>query len=139
MLVAGTATTAANQIYFEFGRRQGPKFLGAYPAAVRRVEKFSGWVPRFGGPVVLPCMSRWRFAAWNVAGAILWTSAIGTAGYLGAHAMTMVLADIKRHEVAMAALIAISTLVLTAWVTRTQDWSDFWRLRRFVFKGRCAQ
>jgi membrane protein DedA with SNARE-associated domain len=154
ILVAGTATIAANQVYFEFARRQGPRILNAYPAAQPRVAKISAWVPRFGGPVVLASrfmfglrtlvpmvcgasgMSQWRFAAWNVAGAILWAGTFGAAGYLGAHALTIALSDIRRHEVTLAAGIAVIAVALTAWVTRGRDWSDFWCFAQSVFKDR---
>lgn len=154
LLVAGMATIAANQIYFEIARRQGPNVLSAYPAAARRVARVSAWLPRFGGPIVLASrflfgfrtlvpvvcgatgMSPWRFAVWNVAGAILWTVTFGSAGYMGAHALTIALSNIKRHEVSLAFAIAIMVVVIIAWVTRGRDWSDLWRFRRRVFRDR---
>lgn len=151
--LAGFATIAANQMYFEFARRSGPAILNAYPAAARRVGRIYGWLPRYGGPLVIASrfllgfrtlvpmvcgasgMNRWRFLAWNVSGAALWLASIGSAGYLGAHALTVFIDGIERHDVAVAAGIAIAAVSVTAWFTRGQDWSDFWNLRRSIVRS----
>jgi membrane protein DedA with SNARE-associated domain len=148
MALAAMATTVANQVYFEFARHGGPGILKTFPAAAARMEKVYGWLPRYGGPVVIASrfllgfrtlvpmvcgssgMNRWRFLLWNIAGAAIWAGGLGGLGYLGAHAFSVLLADIRRYEFGLAVGIAIAALAATRWVTRGGDWRDLRGLRR---------
>lgn len=146
LIVAALGTIAANQTYFELARRKGPNWISNFPKAKPRIETITSWTTNYGGPLILASrflfgfrtlvpvvcgasgMNRWRFTLWNLIGAVVWSVSVGTVGYLGAHALTLVLADIRSHERLVAAGIAVCTVVLIAWRTRGRDWIDIWKL-----------
>lgn len=148
LILAFLGTLVASQASFEFSRRKGRAALAAYSAAASRIERISQWTSRFGGAFVLASrflfgfrtlapvvcgatgMEPLRFTLWNLAGAAIWTLVFGIAGYSGAHLLTLLLTDIRRHEKAIAIGIAFAALLIIGRATRGNDWLDFWRLRR---------
>jgi membrane protein DedA with SNARE-associated domain len=146
--IAAIATSSVTQAYFELARRRGPGIVKSYPAASRRVERVFLWLTKYGAllvvasrflvgfrtlvPVVCGAsgMKRWRFAMWNVTGAVCWAGAVASAGYAGAHGLAVVLADIRRHELIMAGGLAMMALGVTAWFGRGREWRDFWHFRQ---------
>ncbi len=148
LIIAFLGTLIASQVSFEFGRRKGRPALAAYSNATARVERISQWISRFGGAFVLASrflfgfrtlapvvcgatgMDPLRFTLWNLAGAAIWTLAFGIAGYSGAHLLTLLMTDIRRHEKTIAIGIAVAALLMIGRATQGNDWLDFWRLRR---------
>lgn len=148
LIVAFAGTLIASQLSFEFGRRKGRATLAAYSNAATRIERISQWTSRFGGafvvasrflfgfrtlaPVVCGAtgMDPLRFTLWNLAGAAIWTITFGAAGYTGAHVLSLLMTDIRQHEKLLAAILAVSVLLLIGRITRGNDWIDFLRLRK---------
>lgn len=137
VFVAFVATALMNQFLFELGKLKGPRWLGFLPKAAERIAMVRSWIDRYGAMSVfasrfvigfrtvmpLACgalgMPRIRFTAGNVSGALAWAVVFGGAGYAGSHILTLVLDDIRKHEILIAAGIAIGTLAILAWRRRT--------------------
>ena len=81
-------------------------------------------------------MSVGRFFVWNAIGAALWTASFGLAGYLGGHAVSILLEDARRHEWTLAALGAFATAGLILWRTHGRELTDIWYLRRALARSR---
>lgn len=146
LIVAALGTIVANQTYFEWARRKGPGWISNFPKAKPRIETITMWTKNYGGLLILASrflfgfrtlvplvcgatgIDRWRFTVWNLIGAVVWATSVGTVGYFGAHALTKVLADIRGHEKLIAAGIAVCTVVLIAWKTHGRDWVDMWKI-----------
>jgi membrane protein DedA with SNARE-associated domain len=131
MLAAFAGGCLGDQFYFYLGRSQGQAFLARRPAwqnrarrATRLLERFHVWIIPFirylyGLRSVL-CftigMSRvsgWTFAALNAAGVAVWAMLICLGGFYLGRALQAILADVKKYELATAALIA--ALGIAAW------------------------
>lgn len=136
ILVAFAGTAVMNQVLFEVGRRKGPGWLRSMPKAAARIEVVRLWIERYGAAsifasrfaigfrtlVPFACgalgMARARFTLGNIGGASVWALSFGAAGYAGGHILTLLLADIREHEILVAAAIATVTLAVVLWRRR---------------------
>ncbi len=119
-------TLCGDQLFFLLGRLYSERFLARHPAWAPRLERARGLLDRYQTPVILGFRFLYglrtvipfaigtsrvavrRFVAFNVAGALLWATAVGAGGYLFGNALEIVLADAKRYEVAAMAGIALA-------------------------------
>jgi membrane protein DedA with SNARE-associated domain len=154
LLIAALATIATNQVYFMIARRTGTQWLKSVGPHGPKLSRILALSQRHSGPmliasrfmigfrtlIVVVCgaagMGPGHFFAWNVAGATLWTAAFGFAGYLGAEVFTILLEDIRRHEKALAVVLALSTAGFILWKTHGRDLLDAWSLRKALAKDR---
>jgi membrane protein DedA with SNARE-associated domain len=120
-----------DQLFFYLGRRYGDALLARRPSWRTRVEKATALLERFRRPFMigfrflyglrtvspfaigLSRIPAHQFFLYNAAGAILWSTAVGSGGYLIGNAMKLFLGDMRRYE--MAALAAIVAIGLLAW------------------------
>lgn len=141
IVIAASALTTltASHLYYEIARHGGRALLDRKIAAAPRLKKIVRWVEArgillmlvarflFGFRVAVPTvcgaigMERGKFSLVNTAGAFFWASAFGSAGYFGAHALSVLMADLKHYEwpIAAAVLIAIAALIL--WRTKAME------------------
>ena len=139
VVLAAAATTMANQFYFWISRTRGKALLESKATQDPRYARLESWVRRRG--VLLLLLSRFfyglrtaipavcgavgmpplTFFVTNLAGAILWSLLFGLAGYLGGHALALLLDDIRRHEWFVALLLLSGGLGLILWKTHGSD------------------
>lgn len=130
---AFAGTLAGDQLYFYLGRRHGRKILAARPRWRTRAEKAQRLLNRFQRPVILGFrflyglrtvtpfvigMSRVRtltFLIYNILGALVWASIIGTLGFLFGHGLELILGDVKRLEITVLVGIAVAGMIGWAW------------------------
>jgi membrane protein DedA with SNARE-associated domain len=129
---AAVATCCANQMYFWLGRRHAR-------AALDRLHshKFFGWlrtslaqhspallfVSRFlyGLRIAIPLgcgavgMSPIVFLGLDLAGAALWSTVIGLAGWAIGHSLEVLIGDIRRNEGLVALGVLLVTLAILAY------------------------
>ena len=152
LMLAFAATVLANQIFYAVARAKGMSWLSGRAGTDQRLEKILSWSRERGGWLLLASrflfglrtltplvcgatgMRAGRFAAWNVTGAVVWTAAFGAAGYFGAHALTWLVDDVRRHEKAIAAALALGSLLFIGWRTHGRDWYDIWSISKLVKK-----
>ena len=132
ILIAAAGGFLGDQIFFTLGRYHGRQMLARFPSIQKRaarvddlIGRHSSWLiigvrflygMRVAGPVLIGMsgVSHLRFAILNLIGALLWSSVVAGAGYLFGHAVTMVMHDARRYELALLAVIAAAGLFL--WV-----------------------
>ncbi len=130
---AFAGTLAGDQLYFFLGRRHGRRILAARPRWRTRAEKAQRLLSRFQRPVILGFrflyglrtvtpfvigMSRVRtitFLLYNILGALVWATVIGTLGFFFGQGLELILGDVKRFEIAVLAGIAIAGMIGWAW------------------------
>ena len=140
MLVAFVASTFGDQLCFHLGRRHGARLLARFPslqAPLQRVQPMLARHPnaailslrflyglRTAGPIVVGALgvSRWRFAALNLASAALWSLAFCLLGYQFGQAMQWLLKDLRAVEEAVLVAMLCAALAWTLW--------RHWRARR---------
>ena len=66
----------------------------------------------------------------SLLGALVWACTVGSVGYLGGHALTILIGDIRRHEKAIAVVVAVSVAGLILWRTHGRELFGAWSLRR---------
>ncbi len=146
MIAACLTTLLASHGYYEFARRTGSSWLEGHRTA--RLDRVVGWSRKRGGPLLVASrfmigfrtlvpivcgatgMSPSKFLIWNSIGAALWAVVFGAAGYLGGHALTIVLGDIRRHEKTIAVAMAVLVSGAILWRTHGRELLDAWSLRR---------
>ncbi len=146
LVVAGLSTLFASHAYYMVARRTGTKWLEQSQDA--RFERIVRWSRAYGGLLLLASrfmigfrtlipivcgatgMSPVRFALWNGFGALVWACTVGFVGYLGGHALTILIGDIRQHEKAIAVVVAVSVAGLILWRTHGRELFDAWSLRR---------
>jgi membrane protein DedA with SNARE-associated domain len=124
MLAAFAGACLGDQFYFYLGRYHGRAFLARRPSWQNRVQKATDLVERFHVWIILAIrflyglrtvlcltlgMSRvpgWVFAVLNTAGVAFWTLLTCFGGYYLGRTMQVILADTKKYELAIAAVIA---------------------------------
>ncbi len=131
---------AGDQLFFAVGRRYGQSLLGRFPRLAQRTARARSLLERYHAPFIvtnrfmiglrvagplavgLSAISWRRFLAFNAAGALLWTLAIGVAGFLFGHAVEGALGHLRYYELAGAAALAAAgslTWVLRLWRHRS--------------------
>ena len=134
--VAAAGGFLGDQIYFLVGRFAGDRVLARWPALQPGAERARQLLDRYDAPLILVVrflyglrtigpiaigMSRvhWlRFAALNLAGAIVWAALVAGIGYALGEALTRVLGDLKRVEEWVFGAILVGGLALVAWLQR---------------------
>ena len=145
MMVAALSALTASHSYFLLARRHGVRLLETAGKGAK-AGRIIAWSRQRGAllliasrfmigfrtliPVVCGAtgMSASRFFLWNAIGAVLWSVALGFAGYLGGHLLSVVVDDIRRHERVLAAMLAIGGAGFVLWKTRGRDLRDIWVL-----------
>ncbi len=140
MLVALLGGFTGDQLYFWLGRRHGAWVLCRFPRMVPLFERANTLIARYHeliivgmrfayglrtvGPIALgmSAVAGWRFLLFNALGASIWAVAIGGAGYLFGHALELLLADIKKIELALLFAMMLAGIALLFWRR--------WRFRR---------
>jgi membrane protein DedA with SNARE-associated domain len=132
ILIAFLGTLSGDQLFFYLGRKYGAKVLASRPAwevranRVRRLmERYQDYMIllfrflyglRFLTPFVLGFsrVSRGRFLLLNMVGALVWTIAVGTGGYLFGQALEALIGDLKRFEAEILGLVVLAGIVFWA-------------------------
>jgi len=137
-LAAVMGTYLGDLVYYIIGIRYALPFLRRFPRVAARVTRISGWVKRYDIAIILAnrflygfriaapialgmsAVPVWRFAVFNVAGVVIWTAIIGTAGYLFGSAIESLLQDARRHDelLVAAVVVLIVTLLSGRWIAR---------------------
>lgn len=146
LFVAWFTTVAASHAYYHIARRSGAKWLDQRnDPRLKRVVRWSGahgglmllasrFLIGFRTLVPIVCgatgMSPARFLLWNSLGAAIWVTVFGLIGYMGGHAMSLLLDDIRRHERIVAAAVATLVGGIVLWRTHGRELFDVWSLRR---------
>lgn len=139
VLCAYLGSLAGDQLFFFLGRRHGPQWLARHEgwrAGIERVDRLMsryGWVVllcfRFAyglrsvtpfalGLSALPAV---KFAAFNLAGALIWAVVVGGAGYLFGSTLELFMDRLAHYEHVMAAGILVAGVVIWAvrrWLNR---------------------
>src|SRR5262245_65822471 len=134
--VAAAGGCVGDQIYFVVGRFAGDRVLVRWPALRPGAERVRQLLDRYDTPLILGVrflyglrtvgplaigMSRvpwWRFALFNLIGAIVWAALIAGIGYALGEALTRVLGDLKRVEEWVFGAILVGGLALIGWLRR---------------------
>jgi membrane protein DedA with SNARE-associated domain len=131
IVVATVATIAINQVYFWLAREYGQRRLAtlrghrAITRVIDRVERNGAWLvlcSRFvyGFRIAIPAacgatgMSPIKFIAGDVAGAIVWSTVIGLAGFAIGQLLEQLITDLRRHEWWIALALFCGVLVALA-------------------------
>jgi len=135
--VAAIGGTLGDQFYFYLGRRYGRQILARMPQLRRRVARVKALLRYYHLPLILSVrfmyglrtvgpfafgvsrLGRLRFFVLNLAGALLWAPLVGGAGYLFGSVLAFFLADLRRYEGALLALMAGVGAVL--WLLRRRS------------------
>lgn len=135
------ATAAAggflgDQIWFLVGRLAGDRVLARWPTLRPGAERVRQLLARYDTPLILGVrflyglrtvgpiaigMSRvhwFRFALFNLIGAIVWAALIAGIGYALGEALTRLLGDLKRVEEWVFGAILVGGLALIGWLRR---------------------
>ena len=134
ILVAFVASFLGDQFWFFLGQRYGDRILARFPSWNPQAKNVQALLQdhdtalvlairflygvRTVGPLVIG-MSRvplFRLVTLNAIGAAIWAPLIAGAGYLLGNTLELVLADVKRYEEIVLALLAF--LGLLAWIVR---------------------
>ena len=132
ILAAFAGSLTGDQLFFFLGRRHNGYILKKRPGWQQRIERVNGLLARYENTTILMFrflyglrtitpfvlgMSRVRalkFVLLNGCGAILWATAVGTAGYLFGSAAEAVMGRIRHYE--KFALGAIALIGLGIWI-----------------------
>lgn len=133
-LVALVGTYIGDLGYYVIGLRFGRAFLDRFPRVDAKVQRIKGWIVKYdiaiiivnrflygfriAAPVALgmSAVPVWRFLVFNVAGAAVWTVAIGGAGYLFGSALETLLDDVRWHDQIIVGLVLL--LGIGLWIGR---------------------
>jgi membrane protein DedA with SNARE-associated domain len=134
ILFAFLGSLAGDQTFFVIGRRNGRPFLDRHPLWRARISRAEELLHRYQMPVILGFrflyglrnvipfaiglsqISFRKFLFLNAAGALLWATVVGTAGYLFGSALEIFLGDLERHELKIALSICLVGMIL--WLIR---------------------
>jgi phosphatidylglycerol lysyltransferase len=123
------ATLTANQFWFWLGRLKGRAYLARRLPTDRRLQRIHGWLER-RGTLVIPA-SRFlygfrvaipvaygasgtpplRFTVLEIVSAVAWGLIVGFSGYAFGATLEILLADLERYELAVAAVVIVSGAV----------------------------
>lgn len=137
ILAAMAGSMFGDQLLFFLGRKHSQYVLGRFPSLHARIEKVGLRLRNFQTPLILGFRFAYgfrtvtpfalgmspvpttKFVVLNFISALVWASAIGTAGYLFGKAMETLLGDIRRYEMAvMAVILAVGAAVWTVHLVR---------------------
>jgi membrane protein DedA with SNARE-associated domain len=132
MLIAFIGSFSGDQFYFFIGRLKGPSLLVKYPKLDSRVDKINRAIERYHDLIMLgfrfiygmrimtpfvmglnPKIRTGRFVFLNAIGAVIWSVAISTGGYLFGTAIEVLMKDIRKYEV--VAILVIAAIGAAAW------------------------
>ena len=132
MLIAFVGSFSGDQLYFFIGRLKGPSLLVKYPKLDSRVDKINRAIERYHDLIMLgfrfiygmrimtpfvmglnPKIRTGRFVFLNAIGAVIWSVAISTGGYLFGTAIEVLMKDIRKYEV--VAILVIAAIGAAAW------------------------
>ncbi|SDZ04987.1 DedA family protein [Nitrosomonas sp. Nm33] len=124
-------TLLGDQLYFYIGRVKGESILKKRPNLKRKSEKVFavlnkhqtmlvlGFRVMYGFRTIAPFLlgacriHPVRFLILNIVGAFIWSITVGIMGYIFAHALELIVGDIKRYEVWL--FVILSILGVIAW------------------------
>lgn len=133
--IAAVAGFAGDEFFFWLGRRHGATLVTRWPALGRQSARIQGLVERrhealiiglrfayglrMAGPIWMgmSALSAWRFAAFNLLGAILWAVVVGGVGWVFGAAAEALLGEL-RHIEGWLFLGLLLALGVVAWVRR---------------------
>ena len=142
ILTAMLGTTLGDQLYFFIGRRYGKAILNRNPKWQKKAEKFDHLLNKWDIALVLSFRFMYglrtvasfafgmssipvkKFIFLNILGAILWSSVIGSAGYLIGHGLELMFEDLRHHQLLVFAsllLICASFWVVFYWRNRQKS------------------
>jgi membrane protein DedA with SNARE-associated domain len=129
-----TGTLVGDQFFFQLGRLKGREYLRRRIAWQMKIQRVTGFLDShenwlllgyrfmYGFRTLVPFalglanVSRVKFVCFNLAGALVWSSAMLLAGYLFGQVLTQWLGELKRHEpVIVVSVLSVSALI---WLTR---------------------
>jgi membrane protein DedA with SNARE-associated domain len=134
--VAAAGGFLGDQIYFLVGRFGGDRVLARWPTLRPGAERVRQLLERYDTPLILGVrfmyglrtvgpialgMSgvRWpRFAALNLAGAVIWAGLVAGIGYGLGEVLTRLLGDLKHIEQWVFGGVLVAGLVTIAWLRR---------------------
>jgi membrane protein DedA with SNARE-associated domain len=151
-VLAALTTTIENMVLYEFALRRGGTLAVGTDKISLHVQTVLGWVRARGGLLLfasrfligvrsaaaLACgvarMPRAVFFWSNLAGAIAWTGAMAAIGYSGGQLFTILVADVRRHEMTVAAVVATVVTLTVLWKSHASDVVDVFGAA-FIIEG----
>jgi membrane protein DedA with SNARE-associated domain len=139
-LIAFVGAFAADQFFFQVGRRKGVSFLAKRPKwdpRIDRVRRFLvgyqviailGYRFMYGLRTITPIVigasgfDTRRFMLLNLCSTALWAAAVSTGGYFFGQMVEVVLKDVRRYE--LAAIIVIAAVACAVWLFRHRRRKD---------------
>lgn len=130
IIAAFSGSLTADQVMFHIGRRRGASILAHRPKWNYRVQQALGLVNRFRTPIMIVFrflyglrlvtpfalgmtnVSAVRFLFYNIIGALVWSSAIASGGYLFGKALGIILGNIQRYEYWIFLLVIMAGILL---------------------------
>ena len=140
MVSAFTGSFVGDQLYFYLGRRYGPKILSRRDSWRLNAEKVYKHLHRHQNFLILSFrffyglrnvtpfavgaahISRLRFFALNLIGAVVWSITFAGVGFIFGEAVRLMLDDVKRYELYLLLALALAGMIL--WL------SSIYRVRR---------
>lgn len=130
ILAAFLGSLCGDQLFFYLGRKHSQVVLSRRPGWKQKAEKVHKMMNRFQAPMILSFrflyglrtvapfvigmspVSFKKFILLNAAGALVWSVAVGSGGYLFGHALEIFIGKIKHYEVHVFAMIALLGLLI---------------------------
>ena len=132
MLAAFFGSLFGDQLYFFLGRRHGRRILQRFPMLRARANKVEALLARYHTPIILVMRFLYglriagpivigmsgvpalKFVGLNIISAVVWAVLFSSVGYLFGEVLGLMLANLKRYE--MAALGVIALIGITIWI-----------------------
>jgi len=139
VIAAYLAAVASDQLYFRLGRRFGHPLLAHRPRLRSKVAIALTIVERHGTLSVLAARFLWgfrialpvaigmssmparRYLALDLVAGAIWSTAVGSIGFVSARLLSYAIADLHRYELQISAalvLLALGVLLLRWWPRR---------------------
>lgn len=146
LVVAAAGAFFGDMVYFFLGRRYGRAFILKFRHGAVALPRLQASLQRYSTLFLFVVRYVWgvRWAAASLAGAsgarvsrfmvidlaacVVWSTVVGTIGYLAGGAVENIIADVEKYEiVALVGLAALGAAYAVFWYRRGSTW---WRLRR---------
>jgi lysylphosphatidylglycerol synthetase-like protein (DUF2156 family)/membrane protein DedA with SNARE-associated domain len=132
LAVATLATLTADQVYYQLARARGRAAFAAKAAAEPRFGRVRDWIERrgalllflsrfmYGFRIAIPVacgaagMPAARFTLVNLLGSATWAVCLGLTGYAFGNTVEIILADLRRYELGIAAALLAGAAVVAA-------------------------